>query len=224
MKALLALALLPAMVVAQEPDWLGMTPAQVEKMGRIKFMDAFGARHGNSTAAMCESERSFGAALRVLNDAHEKKHSPKNKAVVARLRPLAEQFFAHAADVGYAISGGGTMWNPVYAGVPADVEEIVAQLYGRAPLAPGVVQAEVWKTIVGAEATVRDSANEIDEPFLPDRRPSEDAKTALGSMRSLFYQIVKETAGLTVAQRTAVYGALNREVKTNLDMAGAGRR
>jgi len=223
MRALVVLALLPALCAAQaQHDWLGLAPAQVEQLGRAKFMDEFSTKHGSSTAAMCDAEVSYGAALRSLNDDWVARRAPKHAGIVTNLRPLTERYYVLTTDLGFAFSGGGTMWNPVYAGIPADVEEVSGQILGRTKLGPGADQAEIWKTLASAQGIVDDTAKEMDEPFLPDRRPSEDARKAILGIRSLFFQLVQETKGLSKAERRAVYGALYSDLKSSLEMAGVG--
>ncbi|MGE3125965.1 MAG: hypothetical protein AB7F50_06930 [Fimbriimonadaceae bacterium] len=223
MRALLGLVLLTAIAHCQvERDWLGMTPTQVERMGRAKFVDEFSTKHGSSTMAMCDAEGSYGEAVRALNQAWVKKHAPANRELMERIRPLVERFKLLSCEVGSAISGGGTMWNPVYASILGDVEELTAELYGRRPLSPGEGQAAVWKLLATAEHYVKQNAESLDELYLPERQPSKDAIKALQGMRSLTFEIAQESGKLSVAERRAVFGSLAGDFRANLDMSGMG--
>lgn len=133
---LAALILLAASLgAAQAPtraDLQGKTPAQVVAMGRDKWFTYFTGKVGDSTAAMSGAESLYGACLKISNDKVITRLPKEKREQIGRLRYQLNRFNDEVVRLGEILTGGGTMWNPVYAGILADNEEAVAVLIGKA--------------------------------------------------------------------------------------------
>lgn len=132
--ALLVLFCLAAPILASGPsrkDLQGKTPEQVVQMGRAKWFTYFTGKVGDSTAAMSGAERLYGDCLKFVNDKTIVKLPKAKRDQIGRLRQQMDFFHSDLIYLGDMLSGGGTMWNPVYAGILADCEETVAVFIGR---------------------------------------------------------------------------------------------
>lgn len=211
------IALLLLAAAAQDaPELLGLTPEKVVAMGREKFFDAYVERNGYSTAAMSQAEAGFGEALRHVNDAWIAANRPELAGAVGRLRPMLASFTQDCFFVGECLTGGGTIWHPVYSGIVADVEETVSALVGRSKTAPRAAQAKVWSTLERLEATV---AKEILDPEAPGRSLA-DARARLAAARQRFYGIVQESAAWPASRRPLLFGYAESAVGTAFTMFG----
>ncbi len=123
-------ALLIAAVLTAQSGQLGKSDAQILKMGRQAWGEYHGEKAGTSTVDMCTSERIYGEVLRRRNDRLLAKANRSTKADVKSVRTLMVEYMGGVYDVGMALSGGGTMWNIVYAGCQPDTEEVVGHLLG----------------------------------------------------------------------------------------------
>lgn len=112
-------------------DLQGKTPEQVVQMGREKWFHFFTGKVGDSTAAMSGAERLYGDSLKFVNDKTIVKLPKAKRDSIGRLRQQMDTFHSELIYLGDMLSGGGTMWNPVYAGILADCEELVAVFIGR---------------------------------------------------------------------------------------------
>lgn len=123
-------ALVVSIVLSTQSGQLGKSDAQILKMGRQLWGDYYAEKAGSSTVDMCTSERIYGEVLKRRNDRLISKASRSTKAVVKSLRKDMIQYMSGVYDVGMALSGGGTMWNIVYAGCQPDTEEVVGHILG----------------------------------------------------------------------------------------------
>lgn len=124
-----------AACIAESPsrgDLQGKSPSQVVAMGREKWFEFFTSKVGDSTAAMSGAESLYGACLKIANDKAIVKLPKEKRDQLGKLRYQLNRFNDEAIRLGEILSGGGTMWNPVFAGILADNEEAVAVLIGRA--------------------------------------------------------------------------------------------
>ena len=157
-----AVALL-LMLAPIQGERYGHTDAQILKMGREKWYE-FATTKDGSTAGMCDAESTFGEVLHRRNAPLLAK-SP-SKAAITKLHKLLVVFRNSIIDAGYATSGGGTMWNPVYAATAADVEEVVATLVGK-PLslkpAPKMTTSMVTQALANQIKLVTENRKEIDD-------------------------------------------------------------
>ena len=133
--ALLVLCCLVSPLFADGPskkNLQGKTPEQVVQMGRDKWFKFFTGKVGDSTASMSGAERLYGDSLKYVNDKTIVKLPKAKRDAIGRLRQQLDTFHTELINLGDMLSGGGTMWNPVYAGVLADNEEAIAVFIGRA--------------------------------------------------------------------------------------------
>lgn len=106
-------------------DLAGLTQAQVLAKGRQKWMDYYTSKVGDSTAAMCQAESVFGQCMLIRNNQYIAKKDAIYRNRINKLRKHMTSFATSILEVGMIISGGGTMWHPVSAGIPASVEEVI---------------------------------------------------------------------------------------------------
>jgi hypothetical protein len=156
-------ASLAFLIALAQPD--SKYPDQlILKLGREKWFTHYTSKEGESTAAMCDAEALFGAALKRQNDRKLATTKSTTKANVKKLRPLLTDYRNTMVDLGYATSGGGTMWNPVWAGTMADTEEVVDFLLAKnpKPTAKRVV-SDVTKALATLEKNLNDAELGISE-------------------------------------------------------------
>lgn len=124
------LAALVLLVVGsvQVEDVPRKSDAAIIKMGRSKWFEFYTSKAGDSTAAMCDAESFFGEALLRTNDKELAKQAQATRRFIGSSRTLMADYRNALIELGSVFSGGGTMWNPVYAGTLADVEEVVAAI------------------------------------------------------------------------------------------------
>ncbi len=101
-------------------------------MGREKWFGFYTERVGDSTAGMSGAERYYGECLKIVNDKQIVRLPKARRDAIGRLRAQLNSCHTELINLGDILSGGGTMWNPVYAGTLADCEEAVAVFIGRA--------------------------------------------------------------------------------------------
>ncbi len=142
-------------------DTYGKSEAQILAMGQDKWEKFYSAKAGNSTMAMSEMKDIFGEAAKHRNDKLIAKASPAVRKRMKTLRNYMNDLAQSAVDVAYNISGGGTMWAPVSAGIAGDLELTLYPLLvgkGKAPshVSATAVPAElekVRKAMVSAHGT-----------------------------------------------------------------------
>jgi hypothetical protein len=79
---------------------------------------------------MSDAEIRFSQALKRLNDERLKKSPPAQVKAVASVRVKLKNYCSDLVDVGYALTGGGTLWVNVSAGALVDIEEAVGRVTG----------------------------------------------------------------------------------------------
>jgi hypothetical protein len=109
---------------------LGHTDKQIAAMGEAKWVNYYTDKVGGSTADMCDAEVVYGGAIFRLNQAALKKKPEATRAAVEKLRKHMASYRMALIDVGRSLTGGGTMWNPIYASDQADIEESIAIISG----------------------------------------------------------------------------------------------
>ena len=114
--------------------YLGKSPEQIVAMGRDKWFAAYTKKHGESTAAMCDAETTFGDALRNLNDRALRRVPASRRAFLESARYHCTQVALRAHEVGYAVTGGGTIWHPIFAGIKPNVEQLIADAIVNKPM------------------------------------------------------------------------------------------
>ncbi len=121
-------ALVVGIVTLAAAQNLGKTDAQIIAMGPQKWQDLFTSKIGSSTADMCRANEIYGQAVTRRNDRLIQSQLDGDFVQqVTKCRELLSTYGSTCIDLAYAITGGGTMWNPVYAGITGDSE---MTLYG----------------------------------------------------------------------------------------------
>ncbi len=114
--------------------YLGKSPEQIVAMGRDKWFAAYTKKYGEHTRGMCDAETTYGDALKNLNDRALKRVSTERRQFLETARYHCKQIALKGHEVGYAITGGGTMWHPIFAGVHPNVEELIAESIINKPM------------------------------------------------------------------------------------------
>lgn len=115
-----------------QKDLLGKTTDEVVRMGRVKWNEFYGEKVGWSTADMVEAELLYGRARQVFNNRMTREMSKGQREALEEMRRELVVLHGFGCDIGYIVSGGGTMWNPVRAGALGDAEETITSfLRGR---------------------------------------------------------------------------------------------
>ena len=131
----------------------GKTNAQVLAMGRKGWYGFFTSKAGDSTAGMAGAQALYGEALAWRNDKY-------GKARIGRLRRLLQDTRNDAVGVGYAATGGGTMWNVIAADLYADAEETLYAVLSKKGKAPRRRVSDVEKAYAGLRAAFRTAGSE----------------------------------------------------------------
>jgi hypothetical protein len=141
---------------ADEPEQsatYGKTNAEILAMGQQAWFEYYTdpARGGESTAGMADALGLFAAAARERNDA-----LPQQPQVTA-LRTQLTDFGREALDLAYNMSGGGTIWIPMYSQMACDVEDVIYGLLGGkvprvAPATTGQVRRGLVRLAAAAQA------------------------------------------------------------------------
>jgi hypothetical protein len=157
-------ALLTVFLSFQEVEEPNLPDAEIVKMGRNKWFDLYTSKVGNSTAAMCGAEHRFGAALKGVNDAKLRTATDARRQTVNLLRPELAEYRTALVELGSVFSGGGTIWNPVYAGTEADVEETIALILDPKGKAKAQwVVSKVTKRLDSLRTTLRRRQKDVDD-------------------------------------------------------------
>jgi len=130
---------LPILLFIAGQQWsnaeaLGKTPDQVVKMGRTAFTEAYEAKHGSSTVAMVEGEMMFGQAVSILSDRAIHKLPPSKRAWYAEVRKQGHDFSRTCEEVGFFVTGGGTIWQNYSAGMYTDLEVAIQDSLAKKPV------------------------------------------------------------------------------------------
>ncbi len=104
------------------PRRFNKTYAQILAMGRTAWMEYQGGKAGHSTADMSEGLAAYRAALKWRNDRLSASSPGSVRRAVAALRPLMTGYADAMMEIGAYLSGGGTIWSNIHAGVLADAE------------------------------------------------------------------------------------------------------
>ncbi|MFI5384750.1 MAG: hypothetical protein ACHQ50_01400 [Fimbriimonadales bacterium] len=171
---------------AQNYDTHGKTEADILKMGMDEWTSFFTSKEGSSTASMTEAAGIYGDIAQRRNDRLLKDRADKPKFV--KLRKLMHTFASSAVDVSYCESGGGTMYNTMWAAVSGVVEDTLYSLISHTGLkAKTMVVSTVRKQLAKLQ-------KEIDDMHRDDKNSEffkyKDAVDALTSLNKSFDQIV----------------------------------
>lgn len=109
------------------PPNFGMSDEEILGSGRDGWVEFYCDKVGsNSTMALCDAQTAYGKAFKRVND-RKLTHATKAKRdAVKTLRDATSAYALATYQSGYIAGGGGTMWQPMIAGVLADSEDVVA--------------------------------------------------------------------------------------------------
>lgn len=221
--AALILLLLASAAALPQSKTYGKTNAQILAMGRQKWFDFYTSKAGQSTLDMSNAERLYGAALKERNDTLLRKQTKTRQEAVASIRKSGTAFGYGMVTVGFAYTGGGTIWNPIIAGVSADVEEALYDILARKPLskeqrkAPTLAALQKEVDQVGARL-VKDR-KKIAEYDTPSGTYYEDAVKAQKECAALMKELQAAAGKLRSAERTRI-AALIRQFLDLRSMMG----
>lgn len=133
------------------------------RMGRQKWFDYYTTKNGSSTASMADAEVRFGDALYRLNNVRLKAMPAGNVKTVNTVRIKLKSFCSDLVEVGYALTGGGTMWVNVSAGSHSDIEEAVGRVTGLIKnQVPLTVVSKTTKELAKLDVSVR---SQMKDPY-----------------------------------------------------------
>ncbi len=180
--------------VQEHDSKMGMTDKQIVARGQQDFVNNYSEKYGSSTAAMCDAEVTYGDAILRVNNLALKGKSAATRATVTSLRKHMETFRNEMADIGRAFSGGGTMWNIVYSGTTADVEETIAIISGvRANKAKSLKVSDGTKAINALAKYAKDNEAEF-ETYQDSGGGKAEVNSSLATARKEYALIVKLAA------------------------------
>ncbi|MFQ3587578.1 MAG: S-layer homology domain-containing protein [Fimbriimonadaceae bacterium] len=197
----------PALSVAQrkseftDEDRLGSTVGQLLAMGRDAWLAYHAERQGQSTAAMAAAEAIFADALRVRNAENLAKASPATRNRVNRLRTSMRRYADRLIEAQRAITGGGTMWVNIEAGVATDLEQAIDGIlrpnaYRPRPGGPRVLnQAAIEQGITRIAAQLRRERKDIDEMAPSSGMNTEQALASVAAARRELRGILESAKG-----------------------------
>lgn len=200
-------------------ETFGKSTHDIVKMGRSGWFDYYVEKAGGETTmSMSFGEGIYGWALRVENNKTLAKLPQEQQLSVKRLRDLMYDFRTHCVNLGRMNTGGGTMWNPVYAGIEAEVEELVLMVMNPKAKAPASKeeksgQAKVWGEIKRIEGEYEKALPGMKETLEWLKMTPEDVRTELKGMRGTFAMSVPEIAKYPAAQKAYLFGFYEQATK-----------
>lgn len=93
-------------------DRLGLSEAQILRMGPDAFFKRYTAKNGESTAAMVSGISIYTSILERENN---RRMTSSNRVFLTKTRTVFQSFANGAMGFGYKRTGGGTMWNVISA-------------------------------------------------------------------------------------------------------------
>lgn len=187
---LVGFLLLAGLASAQEShDTYGKTESQILKMGMDDWMHFFTSKAGSSTADMCEGAGIYGEVAQTRNDRLLKTEKDRDlKQRVLTLRKLLAKFDSSSIDVQFAESGGGTMYNPMWASVTGEVEDLLYGFLSRnLRNTKNLVVSDVSKKLKHLSQLIEKEHQTTPNPELFKYK---EAKEALAAMDGTFNGIV----------------------------------
>ncbi len=132
--------------------------AEILKMGPDGWFKTYTAQNGDSTAGMVQAQTTYSDAERRRNNSIlRRKPRPVLERGIA-LREALSQYAIAMIGATETLSGGGTVWQLSYAGIPHRVEELIYQWLTGVKLlgtqtTPAVVRTTIKKSRVFARTT-----------------------------------------------------------------------
>lgn len=176
-------------------------------MGHDSWYEFCIGKEGESTAGMCAAEAMWGQALYHTNSPTLAKLPTVRRDNLTILRKNMPLFREKCIDVAFVISGGGTMWNPVYSASWGSSEEVLRYILLRKGTKPKAAsQAEVWKALsagraglVGIKSTIGDRLDTTGQMY-------DDATASMAEASRLWNEALKLIPSLSDSERGYVMG------------------
>ncbi|MBS1705916.1 MAG: hypothetical protein JST40_08585 [Armatimonadetes bacterium] len=172
---------------AQSDGTYGKSDAEILAMGEDHWYHFFTERAGESTASMSEAYQLFGGALQRRNDKLLAKQKKELRKKLETLKVHLRKFSSAVLEMGYGVTGGGTIWIPVSARamdvVPeAHLYEILTGKYGKRK---GWVVSQVTKPLNELDSRVQSLKNEeaFGKEYYP--RANDSSKVAKSELQWL---------------------------------------
>lgn len=182
---LLPFLLLTSFASAQVDKQTGKTEAQILKMGAEGWMSYYTEKVGSSTADMCQGARIYGDAAKHRNDRLLANQLDGDfKLQVEKLRKLLTAYANAGVDYDYALSGGGTMYNIMWASVEGEVEDTLYAILTSTGMKPKpMVVSRVSKELAKLDTKLAKAAKD-------EYVHAADGKKALATMKNTYRAIV----------------------------------
>lgn len=190
---------------------LGKSDAQILAMGRQKWFAYYSSKQGDSTADNCDAETYFGQVLKRRNDRLAAKVPRATRETVRKLRPELIAFSEGVYRVGEALTGGGTLWNVVSAGIPPNVEEALGACVGIKNPASKRTAAGVRRELDDLLKLVRSQSKSIEE-MAGSGGGVDSATKGLMQARLALAAIEKVLQGRPSVEAGAAYGACGHAI------------
>lgn len=190
----------------------GKSAAEIESMGRAGWYRFYTEKEGGETTmSMTFAESYFGWALRTENN-RRMNRAGASAETVAFFRANMKEFKHRSIDVGRAYSGGGSMWNTVYAGTEADVEEVVRYwLTGKGDVEGRPAdQASVWKALKEGATSLARAREDIEGGEEFSRIRYADVARASRALPGLFSEAVGKMGGISPEVKGEIFGFYRR--------------
>lgn len=183
----------------------GKSAAEIVRMGHDAWYAFFVGKVGESTYGMSHAEMYWGYALYQVQTPQVAKLKGTRGQAIRSLRAKMPEFRERCIDVGYALSGGGTLWHPVYSARLGESEEVVRDLMAGKWGTPPATQADVWPVFKRAKDHVTGSKSEIDETKHFTGIDGVSALQKHGDAMILWQECLKEIAALEPGERGRVF-------------------
>ena len=147
--------------------YLGKSPEQIVAMGRDKWFAAYTKKYGEHTRGMCDAETTFGDALKNLNDRALKRVPASRRAFLESARYHCKQIALRGHEVGYVMTGKGTLWHPIFAGIYPNVEELIAESIVNKPM-PMIKMKSIESRFEEMDATFKTASGDMTEESITE--------------------------------------------------------
>ena len=188
-------------------DTHGKSAAQIVAMGHDDWYGFYVGKEGESTVGMCGAEALWGQAMFQTNTPLIAKQPASRAANLTALRKNMPLFREKCINVAFVISGGGTMWNPVYSARWGSSEEVVAYLLlGKGPKPKAAKQAAVWTQLATGRKGLTGLRKEIEDRVDTTGTMYRDALKSLDEASRLWSQAITVIGRLPEKERPVVFG------------------
>ncbi len=203
--------------VAQSDDQLGMSDDQIIKLGKQRWYEKFVAKNGESTAGMSEAHQIFARVLKRRNDRLALKRSFAERKRMHDLRVKLRAFGEKMLAAGEGMSGGGTMWIPVYSSNAADAEEALYAVISNSGTMSKTKETDVVDQLTALATKV--DAKKADFDSLGNENYSyESIKKNLAGAQNEWNEVVAVSKELPAPAAAGVYAYCYDTIRTVREM------